>query len=103
MGPAGMRSTLAWVTRLYGRFPLFVTENGVALNEETKDKAIADSKRVAYLSQYLQSARDAMVQDRVDLRGYFVWSLSDNLEWGSGYSVRFGLVHVERARIGPGN
>ena len=30
----------------------------------------------------------------VDLRGYLVWSLLDNFEWGYGFSKRFGLVRV---------
>ncbi len=41
-------------------------------------------------------AGDAMLRG-VDLRGYFAWSLLDNLEWACGFSKRFGLVHVDFA------
>ena len=32
-----------------------------------------------------------------DVRGYFVWSLLDNLEWSLGFAKRFGIVHVDFA------
>ena len=37
------------------------------------------------------------ISSGVDLQGYLVWSLLDNLEWSHGYSKRFGIVHVDYA------
>jgi beta-glucosidase len=42
---------------------------------------------------------NAAAADGVDIRGYFIWSLLDNLEWDSGYSIRFGLVYVDYASL----
>jgi beta-glucosidase/6-phospho-beta-glucosidase/beta-galactosidase len=36
------------------------------------------------------------IQEGCDLRGYFVWSLYDNLEWGFGFTKKFGFVYIDR-------
>ena len=55
---------------------------------------LADPLRVDYLRKHIM-ALHAALEEGVDLRGYFVWSLLDNFEWSLGYSKRFGIVHVD--------
>jgi beta-glucosidase len=92
---SGLYDVLMRLTREYPAVPLYVTENGAAFNDElAADGTVADPRRVAYLDSHLRAAHGA-IDDGADLRGYFVWSLMDNFEWGFGYSKRFGLVHVD--------
>ena len=54
-----------------------------------------DTIRINYHRDYLTELRHAIFQDGADVRGYFVWSLLDNVEWGDGLRDRFGLFKVE--------
>jgi beta-glucosidase len=95
MFPQGLTDTLVWTRQRYGAIPQYVTENGAALFDPpvAKDGRIDDPLRVTYFREHLGAIAEAIRQG-VDLRGYFVWSLLDNLEWSLGYSKRFGIVHV---------
>ena len=98
--PEGLTRALKWVRDNYTTLPLYVTENGAAYDEpDTLDedtRTLDDPRRVAYLHAHLRAVRDAIAQG-VDVRGYYAWSLLDNLEWAHGYAVRFGLLHVDRS------
>ena len=94
--PPGLTDTLLRVKERYGDIPLYVTENGSAFYDPptAEGGAIEDPLRVDYLGTHLRAAARAL-EEGVDLRGYFVWSLLDNFEWNHGYSKRFGIVHVD--------
>jgi beta-glucosidase len=93
--PQGLRDTLQWVKQHYGDLPLYVTENGAAFYDPPRapPEGVEDPLRVEYLREHLRALRGA-IADGCDVRGYFVWSLLDNLEWALGFSKRFGIVHV---------
>jgi beta-glucosidase len=100
--PEGLTRVLAWVREKYTALPLYVTENGAAYAEPGSLPEDAttfdDPRRVAYLHAHLRAVRDALSAG-IDVRGYFAWSLLDNLEWAHGYDVRFGLLHVDRSSL----
>ena len=95
--PPALRKLLVELNREYRLPPVFVTENGAAyLDQVGGDSRVHDPRRVNYLREHLIQVRLAM-DDGVDLRGYFVWSLLDNFEWSFGFSKRFGLAYVDYA------
>jgi len=91
----GLTDTLSWVRKRYGDIPQYVTENGAAFYDPPAASGgrLADPLRIDYYRSHLRAVH-AAIQQGVDVRGYFAWSLLDNLEWSLGYSKRFGLVHV---------
>lgn len=98
--PEGLTETLTWIKSRYGDIPLYITENGAAFFDPptASNNRVQDPLRVDYLRGHLRAVHDAIKQG-VDVRGYMVWSLLDNLEWSLGYSKRFGIVHVDFASL----
>jgi beta-glucosidase len=67
--------------------PIIITENGInAADERTRIKFIASN---------LLAVRKAM-DEGADVRGYFVWALTDTYEWNRGYTTHFGMVGIDR-------
>jgi beta-glucosidase len=93
--PGALRELLVRVRDEYGRFPIYITENGAACNDYVgPDGHVHDAERITYLRGHLQAVLETL-DAGVDVRGYFVWSLLDNFEWSHGFSRRFGLAWVD--------
>jgi beta-glucosidase len=78
--PDGMTMAIRWA-QAYGK-PMLILENGV----EDAD----DTLRPRYLLEHLHKIWH-QVNENVQIKGYFHWSLVDNFEWERGWTQRFGL------------
>ena len=81
-------SGLAYVLEHAATFgvPLRITENGLADDD--------DDLRARFIISHLKVVQDA-IENGIDIRGYYHWSLVDNLEWADGFGPQFGLVAVD--------
>lgn len=94
--PQGLTALLLALHKEYRLPPIYITENGMANADQIVAGKIRDQPRTDYLRMHVEALYDAMEQG-VNVRGYFYWSLMDNFEWNSGYAKRFGLVYVDYA------
>lgn len=96
--PDGIYELLRELTDRYGKLPIYITENGAAFEDTLAGGEVHDPDRTAYLAAHVGKVLEAR-KAGVDVRGYFLWSLMDNYEWGYGYSKRFGIVHVDQTSL----
>ncbi len=82
--PEGLYHVLLGLNKFHK--PVYITENGIA---DTKD-----SMRAEFIREHVRWMKKAM-EEGVDVRGYFYWSLLDNFEWDKGFWPRFGLVEID--------
>lgn len=83
--PEGMLEALK-AMKIYER-PLYITENGIA--------DARDDIRPEFIIDHLQTLNKVLNEEKIDIRGYFHWSLTDNYEWAKGFTMKFGLYAVD--------
>jgi beta-glucosidase len=95
MNPQALYWTPKLVSSMWGVKALYITENGCSSADVVRpDGHILDSDRIMYLRNYLGQLQRGIAEG-VPVKGYFLWSLLDNFEWASGYSLRFGITYVD--------
>jgi len=85
--PEALGATIRRAWDKTGGLPVHVTENGIGTDD--------DALRIDYVARALAGVRHCL-DEGIDVRGYFYWSLLDNFEWVLGYGPTFGLVAVDR-------
>lgn len=85
--PQGLYHLLLALQQRYGK-PIYITENGIA--------NARDDMRQDFIRQHLYWISEAIKQ-KVEVRGYFYWSLTDTYEWHDGFDPKFGLIEVNFA------
>jgi beta-glucosidase len=100
--PQGLARLLLWIqeTSVKTRrtaLPIYITENGYARQDTVEaDGGIHDQDRIAYIAQHLEVC-SKLIEQGINLKGYYAWSFLDNFEWAFGYTKRFGIVYVDYA------
>jgi len=92
--PQAFTELLTSLNDKYQLPPIFITENGAAMADKLVDGIVDDVDRIDYYNSHLNAVHNAMEQG-INVKGYFAWSLMDNFEWAEGYLKRFGIVYVD--------
>jgi beta-glucosidase len=92
--PQAFSELLISLNERYDLPPIYITENGAAIDDKMTSNEVIDQDRIDYYQQHLLAVNDA-IESGVNIQGYFAWSLMDNFEWAEGYLKRFGIVYVD--------
>ena len=101
--PQCLRIVLKVFTNRY-HCPLWCVENGIGWNDVYEDGTVHDDYRIEYMRANIQSMKDAVEQDGVDLMGYLYWGSIDIVSNGEGeMAKRYGQVYVDADNLGNGS
>ncbi len=95
--PQGLHDLLIYIQQNYlkgTKMPIFITENGIVIDEKSPQESQADFKRIDFVTKHLKAVEQAIFEG-ANVTRYFYWSLIDDFEWGGGYLAKFGLTRVE--------
>ncbi len=93
--PDAMYWGVRFASELWKVPEILVSENGISSRDviDLQTGAVNDLSRIKFLRTYMASLGRA-VSEHYPAKGYFHWSLLDNLEWNQGFDARFGLIYV---------
>ena len=93
--PQALSEMILRISHDYPKMPIYVTENGASYGEKPDaDGKVRDHRRIRFLRGYIGEMGRA-IEKGADVRGYFLWTFTDNFEWAEGFQQRFGIVYCD--------
>lgn len=95
--PEGIYDLLKIVQNNYGNIECWVTENGMGIEHEYKNKVdgiVDDEYRIDYISSHLAYIVKA-IDEGANCKGYMNWAFTDNLSPINAFKNRYGIVEID--------
>lgn len=93
--PEGLFDMLRYIKKRYPNYKkIYITENGMGSKDLLIDGMVDDQERIDYVACHLEKIL-AAIDNGINVKGYFMWSLMDVFSWTNGYNKRYGLFYVD--------
>ncbi|KAG9156710.1 hypothetical protein Leryth_021975 [Lithospermum erythrorhizon] len=92
--PKGLEDLLVYTKEKYNNPTIYITENGMGDSNKSMKEYINDWQRVDFYYRHLSAIQNA-IRKGVKVKGFLLWSFLDTFEWGSGYTMKFGICYVD--------
>jgi len=94
ISPDGFLEGLRMLRKRYGNVKLYITENGLGDEDPIVEGEIIDLPRIQFIEEHLKAIKIA-IQEGINLKGYYAWSVIDLLSWLNGYKKQYGFIYVD--------
>ena len=94
IAPDAFLEGLRMLKKSYGDIKMYITENGLGDEDPIIEDEVVDVPRIKYIEEHLKAVKRA-IEENINLKGYYAWSVIDLLSWLNGYKKQYGFIYVD--------
>ena len=94
IAPDAFLEGLRMLKKSYGDIKMYITENGLGDEDIIIEDEVVDIPRIKYIEEHLKAVKRA-IEENINLKGYYAWSVIDLLSWLNGYKKQYGFIYVD--------
>ncbi|MBE6884570.1 MAG: glycosyl hydrolase family protein [Ruminococcaceae bacterium] len=95
--PEGLFDTIRMLDKKYHPKEIIITENGMSAARDPKNPAVPskinDENRIRYMRSHIMML-SRILEQGINVTGYYVWAIEDTYEHGSGCRYDYGLIGI---------